>query len=69
MIRVADYIANYIYDELKVKHVFMVTGAGIMHLTDGVASHMRNWRLYVLTMNKPLQWQWMLILEPLKIWV
>ena len=39
MIRVADYIANYIYDELKVKHVFMVTGAGIMHLTDGVASH------------------------------
>jgi acetolactate synthase-1/2/3 large subunit len=37
--RVADYIANYIYEELGVKHVFMVTGAGIMHLTDGVASH------------------------------
>jgi acetolactate synthase-1/2/3 large subunit len=39
MMRVSDYIANYIYDELKVKHVFMVTGAGIMHLTDGVALH------------------------------
>ena len=39
MLRVADYIANFIYDVLGVKHVFMVTGAGIMHLTDGVASH------------------------------
>ncbi len=39
MLRVADYIANFIYDILGVKHVFMVTGAGIMHLTDGVASH------------------------------
>ena len=37
--RVADFIANFIFEELKVKHVFMVTGAGIMHLTDGVASH------------------------------
>jgi len=37
--RVADFIAKFIFDELKVKHVFMVTGAGIMHLTDGVASH------------------------------
>ncbi len=37
--RVADFIANFIYEELKVKHVFMVTGAGIMHLTDGVALH------------------------------
>ncbi len=37
--RVADYLANYIYEELEIKHVFLLTGAGIMHLTDGVASH------------------------------
>ena len=37
MIRVADYIANFISDILGVKDVFMLTGAGIMHLTDGVA--------------------------------
>lgn len=37
--RVADFIAEFIYSKLSVKHVFMVTGAGIMHLTDGVALH------------------------------
>lgn len=37
MIRVADYIANFISDTLGLKDVFMLTGAGIMHLTDGVA--------------------------------
>lgn len=37
MIRVSDYIANFISDKLGVKDVFMLTGAGIMHLTDGVA--------------------------------
>ncbi|MBU1223572.1 MAG: thiamine pyrophosphate-binding protein [Gammaproteobacteria bacterium] len=37
MIRVADYIANFISDHLGLKDVFMLTGAGIMHLTDGVA--------------------------------
>ena len=37
MIRVADYIANFISDQLGLKDVFMLTGAGIMHLTDGVA--------------------------------
>lgn len=37
MIRVSDYIAQYISDELKIKDVFMLTGAGSMHLTDGVA--------------------------------
>ena len=37
MIRVADYIANFISDTLAIKDVFMLTGAGIMHLTDGVA--------------------------------
>ena len=37
--RVADFIADFIYDELRVNHVFMLTGAGIMHLTDGVACH------------------------------
>jgi acetolactate synthase-1/2/3 large subunit len=35
--RVADYIARFISDELGVKDVFMLTGAGSMHLTDGVA--------------------------------
>ncbi len=37
MIRVADYLANFISDRLGLKDVFMLTGAGIMHLTDGVA--------------------------------
>ena len=37
MIRVADYIANFISDRLGLKDIFMLTGAGIMHLTDGVA--------------------------------
>ena len=37
--RVADFVADFIYSKLGVKHVFMVTGAGIMHLTDGVALH------------------------------
>lgn len=37
--RVCDFIADFIYSSLGVKHVFMLTGAGIMHLTDGVASH------------------------------
>jgi acetolactate synthase-1/2/3 large subunit len=37
MMRVVDYIASFISDELCVKDVFMLTGAGSMHLTDGVA--------------------------------
>lgn len=37
MIRVADYIASFISDSLGIRDVFMLTGAGIMHLTDGVA--------------------------------
>ena len=37
--RVADFVANFIYEELNVQHVFTVTGAGIMHLTDGLISH------------------------------
>jgi acetolactate synthase-1/2/3 large subunit len=37
MIRVADYLASFISDRLGLKDVFMLTGAGIMHLTDGVA--------------------------------
>lgn len=36
MIRVADFIANFISDVLKVKDIFMVSGGGIMHLTDGL---------------------------------
>lgn len=37
MVRVADYIAAFISDRLGVKDVFMLSGAGIMHLTDGIA--------------------------------
>jgi len=37
IMRVSDYIAQFISDELGVKDVFMLTGAGSMHLTDGVA--------------------------------
>lgn len=37
MIRVSDYIASFISDTLGIRDVFMLTGAGIMHLTDGVA--------------------------------
>ncbi len=39
MIRVSDYIINFIYDSLKVKDIFMVSGGGIMHLTDAIAKH------------------------------
>lgn len=38
MIRVADYIANYIH-ELGVRDVFMVSGGGMMFLSDGLALH------------------------------
>lgn len=37
MIRVADYIAHFISDRLGLKDIFMLSGAGSMHLTDGVA--------------------------------
>lgn len=37
--RVADFIADFISDELKLSHIFLVTGAGIMHLTDGIAKN------------------------------
>ncbi|WP_321429462.1 thiamine pyrophosphate-binding protein [uncultured Methanolobus sp.] len=36
MIRVADYIADFIVEK-GVKHAFMLSGGGIMHLTDGLA--------------------------------
>lgn len=35
-VRVTDYMAKFIYD-YGVKHVFMLSGGGIMHLTDGLA--------------------------------
>jgi len=35
--RVADFVAKFILEELNVNHVFTLTGAGIMHLTDGLA--------------------------------
>ena len=37
--RVADFVADFISNELKLKHIFLVTGAGIMHLTDGLAKN------------------------------
>lgn len=37
MMRVSDYIAGFISDRLGLKDVFMLSGAGSMHLTDGVA--------------------------------
>ncbi len=36
--RVCDYIANKVYEE-GAKEVFLVTGGGMMFLTDGIASH------------------------------
>lgn len=36
MMRVADYIPKFLND-IGVKHVFLLTGGGIMHLTDGLA--------------------------------
>jgi acetolactate synthase-1/2/3 large subunit len=36
MMRVADYVAKFIFDH-GVKDVFMLSGGGIMHLTDGLA--------------------------------
>lgn len=38
-LRVADYIANFIYDILNVQEVFMITGGGAMYLNDGIAKH------------------------------
>ena len=36
-IRVADYIAEYIEKEIGVKHVCLLSGGGMMYLTDGLA--------------------------------
>jgi acetolactate synthase-1/2/3 large subunit len=38
MIRVADYIIERLYNE-GAKHIFMVTGRGILYLSDAVARH------------------------------
>jgi acetolactate synthase I/II/III large subunit len=40
MMRVADYIADYIY-RLGIREVFMVSGGGMMFLSDGIARHSR----------------------------
>ncbi len=34
--RVSDYIASFFSDQLGGKDIFMLSGAGNMHLTDGV---------------------------------
>jgi acetolactate synthase-1/2/3 large subunit len=44
--RVADYIAKFIYD-CGVKHVFMLSGGGIMHLTDGLVCN-KNLKIFCL---------------------
>ncbi len=38
-IRVADYVAKFIKEQLNVNEVFMVTGGGAMFLNDGIALH------------------------------
>jgi acetolactate synthase-1/2/3 large subunit len=38
-IRVADFIAGWFADVVGARKVFLVTGAGSMHLSDGVAKH------------------------------
>lgn len=38
MIRVADYVANFIYKQ-GVRHVFMLSGGGSIFLDDGIAKH------------------------------
>ncbi|HBG78305.1 MAG TPA: hypothetical protein DDW84_05585 [Phycisphaerales bacterium] len=38
MKRVADYIADFLYNQ-GVSHAFMVTGGGMMFLSDGIAAH------------------------------
>lgn len=38
-IRVVDFIANYIKDQLKVNDVFMISGGGAMFLNDGIVKH------------------------------
>lgn len=40
-VRVADFVSDWLSTELEVSKVFMVTGAGIMHLTDGIAKNPR----------------------------
>jgi len=37
--RVADYVAEFVYTDLKIPEVFMLTGGGAMFLNDGVAKH------------------------------
>ena len=38
MVRVADYVIDRLYNE-GAKHIFMVTGRGILYLTDAIAKH------------------------------
>ncbi|KFN39361.1 MAG: hypothetical protein JU82_07535 [Sulfuricurvum sp. MLSB] len=37
--RVADYIADFLYGTLGIKDIFLVTGGGAMFLNDGIAKH------------------------------
>lgn len=38
-LRVVDYVAQFIKEELKIDDVFMITGGGAMFLNDGIVKH------------------------------
>lgn len=40
-VRIADYIAEYLYNTLNIEDVFLVTGGGAMFLNDGIAKHQK----------------------------
>lgn len=40
-IRIADYVASFVSDQLKVDTVFMVSGGGMMFLSDGLAQNQK----------------------------
>lgn len=40
-VRVADYIADFLYSTLGVEDIFLVTGGGAMFLNDGIAKHQK----------------------------
>ncbi|MFH1883208.1 MAG: thiamine pyrophosphate-binding protein [Planctomycetota bacterium] len=46
MIRVADYIADFVYNQ-GVKEVFMLPGGGSIYLDDGIACHEHLWHVSV----------------------
>lgn len=41
MIRVADYIISFLYDQLRIEDIFLVSGSGVMFLTDAIYCHQK----------------------------